>query len=837
MNKLTSITAVLLAMFAGCSYLSPAQAADPVPATARKKTTAAGKKARVAKKKGTATSRKGAPKKDSASAEKKSGLTVPGKAWATPEKVQEVLGKKIVASVKSTGEADLKAFMKTPANRLMLAQWMLAEAILNTEKAATEYHTKSQKDLQKAETEFLKAKAAMDSGDKSPEAANKFKRASKRYESIKAEATTPKELAAVLKSASAAEMMTELANDLDWMEKVVYSGECERLGVVLSIMMKIQKEYPDMMEEEMALDIATATALEFARSGWLQDKAVERALYFIENQKKGRLNTVFDKLPFWQRRMVCGCKGDNDFGSVESLKWSLDNVHLPADQYGGSCWRCGYKLYNLFGESIHGAFYYSPFDDIYGDNKTGAACNVGGVCGSLSHFGAFSALAHGIPALTSGEPGHCSFIVLMGDKWTPCYSLTWERGCHWQAWKSVHVYSHLHMATECYEKENALKTAMSQAWRTLAGVLSETHPEQTIDSYARSVKSQPCNYAAWREYCEYLKSSEADTAAWKAFNKSVCTYMVPEYPEMGAELLSKHAYPAMAGKVGGPDMRECMLEFWGALEGMGPDKWRVNEMAQAQVTALALDKDAKEFSKYFGEVLGAVASKGDYMPLVMAWGNEAAEKLGGEAPGLFMAANVKALSEGSGLSKKDRDKVLAPAILAAESMMDIKAFQSLSKMSSGDWKKDVGQMPDVKAFSGKLVSEGGAVRLSSTSQYDRPCAHAGILTPSGGLFHTAKDKEAWVVVRLPRTSHLTGVAVVPTTGNLARLHGMKVQVSESGKDGDWQDVASLGQCDKPVLRADISGKRPRAQYVRILRSGEADFLHLRGVYVYGTPAS
>lgn len=175
--------------------------------------------------------------------------------------------------------------------------------------------------------------------------------------------------------------MTAITSNPRWLNQFVYSGECERVGVALSNLLKIKAKYPELLkikakypellDNPLHRDIATATALEFARSGWLQCRAVERASFFIDNYEKGRLNIVFDDLPFWQRRMVCGCKGDNDFGSVASLQWSLDNVHLPVDQYAGTFWRCGYKIYNLFGMSIHGDAYYVPFDEIYGENKTG----------------------------------------------------------------------------------------------------------------------------------------------------------------------------------------------------------------------------------------------------------------------------------------------------------------------------------------------------------------------------------------------------------------------------------------------------------------------------------
>ena len=233
-----------------------------------------------------------------------------------------------------------------------------------------------------------------------------------------------------VKGNSSIKLMEQVGGSEEWMSHFAFSGECVRPGMAFSILKKIYKQHPDMLTNRTVRDIATATALEYAKSNWDQQDAVERANFYIQAWKDERLNTVFDTLPMWLRRMVCGCKGDNPYGSVESLQWALDNFHLPADRYSGSCWRCAYRLNNIYGDSIHGPLYYAPFEGSLGQNREAMTYYVGGVCGSLSHFGAFAALANGVPAMTVGEPGHCAYIVLVGDKWTPAYSLSWERGLH-----------------------------------------------------------------------------------------------------------------------------------------------------------------------------------------------------------------------------------------------------------------------------------------------------------------------------------------------------------------------------------------------------------------------
>ena len=66
--------------------------------------------------------------------------------------------------------------------------------------------------------------------------------------------------------------------------------------------------------------------------------------------------------------------------------------------------RCDYRLNNIYGDSIHGPVYYAPFETALGDNRAHMTRYVGGVCGSLSHFGAFAALANGVPVVACDVP-------------------------------------------------------------------------------------------------------------------------------------------------------------------------------------------------------------------------------------------------------------------------------------------------------------------------------------------------------------------------------------------------------------------------------------------------
>ena len=188
------------------------------------------------------------------------------------------------------------------------------------------------------------------------------------------------------------------------------------------------------------------------------------------------------------------------------------------------------------------------------------------------------------------------------------------------------------------------------------------------------------------------------------------------------------------------------------------------------------------------------------------------------------------------LNEKQRLKEYYDEKAAAEKMEDLSTFQSLGKLLSPKFSSPQAKMPGHKPYPGKVVSQGGLIRTSSSS-HENPCAHWGVLEPVGGHFHTNKEENPWVAILLPKQAFVTGVVIITTSGNMQRLHNMKVQVSETGKDNDWHDVAQLGPCKQRVIQVDLSDKKPRAKYVRIVRTGGPDFFHLNAIYVYGEQAA
>ncbi len=770
------------------------------------------------------------------------------KDWQNPAALRDKLSKKILAKLNSTDESAIRNFLKSESNRLLLANWQLSNAEILSEKAYEDYR----KSLEKKQ------------GDKKRELANREKELpllggtaveSTEYAieklkgeiaELEAELAQPMRMADVVKRPRASRLIGLIANDLGWIGDVVYSGECIMPGRMLNMLANMMERYTRMLpNDRLPRDIATATALEFARSGWTVDNACKRAEYFVRNWRQDRLHAGFDTLPFWMRRVVCGWKGDHSSGTPESFTWALYNVNLPDDRYTGCCWRCGYVLHNVYGESVHGSAYYNAFEGMYTGRHHEFTQDVGGVCGSLSHFGASAACAHGIPGLTMGEPGHCAYAVWVNGKWTPAYSLTWERGIHWRPWFNNNCYSSLQLTTDLYSGAQKQTTRLSNAYRVLGQLYAAKGNTGTASTcFLKAAEVQPINYPVYVEHASLLANTKASMDAWMQLNSSICTRLTPIYAECASNLVRKYVYDNMLKHGASAEQLESAFDaFWQNTRDLGPDRWKLQELLDKQISTL---NDVRKNSNMdntcaaLRSMLAGTSGKQAYVTYAMESGNNLMQKMDENGKSRVLNIMTEALGNGGKLDDETRTGVLSKIILAAESNRDAGAFQAVSKMIDPAKSHENRPIGDFEPFPGKLVSEGGVIFASSTSQWDKPATHASVLTRQGGQIHTAKDKSPWVGVKLPKHASISGVVVAAHSNrsNWNRLNHLQIQVSETGKDDDWHNVGQMsGKCTQRLLRFDLSAEMPKALYVRVIRPDCDNVFHIDGIFVYGTPAA
>lgn len=759
------------------------------------------------------------------------------KAGSVSEKLKAMCIKQI--SNKKSGDDVAKFLQSSEAMCIRLAQWRLFAQADATEATLKTQKTKQGEEFKKSEENYKKKLAEYQS-TKNPTLKSGLVTLKASMLDQRARSQEPTSFTELMKDAKHAARFADLSADLDWLQGMMYSGEEVPILRAVYLFLEIADKDASVLKSGCKRRIASAIALEFARNDWPTDRALARAEFYLKNWALGRMNKQMDTLSMSQMRVLMGIKGHHKAGYVENYEWCLDNAHIPASHYVGTgdvyaiCWRGTYRKYNIYGDSIHSNFYetYDNAFDTYGQE----ICLMGAICGGLSHFGAYAAAANGLPAQTMGEPGHCAYTVLVDGKWCPAYSLSWERWLHWYPWQDTGFFSALQFSYDLYCDKNFKKTMASMDLESAALVMEEKNPTIANIIYARAIKEQPLNFTAYRSYFNFLAKNGQEDDKLAAL-RELCKTMPATAPEMTAFLLQSKGMALLDGAA--PDKKLAVVsDFWQSIKTVGPGNWNIAQFItkQADWVCKNAQDPASAGVTFYSKLLSSVVTKPDFTPAVMTWGNDWAAKQGQSTQSAMAQETVKVISQASGKGGSV-DSLLRGALISAENMGDISAFNSLMK-NVPEKNRYAGGMPKWDAFAGELVSKGGIISLSSTCEHDTPTMHAGILDPRGGKFHTGKDKDAWVRVQLPYVCQISGIVIIPTTNSTFRQQNMVVQVSSTGEDGSWEDVKNLGSAAPDrVTRVDMSQNQKKALYVRIKRVGGPEFFHLNGIYVYGKRVS
>ncbi|MEG1507830.1 MAG: hypothetical protein RR373_04260 [Akkermansia sp.] len=639
---------------------------------------------------------------------------------------------------------------------------------------------------------------------------------------------------ATLSSLNKTPFMKSFLNDMAWQEGFLGSGPLPNMGEALSNLAILCKKDAKAMTTPLYKKLATATALEFARNepekklsekkDWTLEMMMDRYSYFRSSHVAGLLNPMFDQLDYWDMRVLGGCKVDS-WGRSESLAWQRDNVCLPAQAYTGACWQASYRSFNAWGASIHGRDYYTPFDPVFKGVKSQMVKEIGGVCGSLSHFGAFSAIANGIPATTMGEPGHCAYTVRIDpNTWQPGYSLKWQRGCHWCFYG--HQWSQLLLTQETFANKKDFSLAMRLSWMAQLADKSEDK-EKGRELYQEALKVQPKNFPIWMEYLDREIADGSLTAEqWAKVSSKIMNAYSKDYPEMASLLLNTKVYPVLMEKLTSLKSKSAeIIKFHKNLDKMIPLTWDFPATLDAQEQFLGGGTDATV--AMIDIVTGVHMQSNDYGSPSLSW----AMKKVGDSLELRNYLLSKIVGAKGAVNDKAILALASEMMKKAEASNDMQTFQDAGKLIVNHLSPS---LPAFEPFPGDLLSSGGLLTLSSVSgRYGEPWKHWGVIEKCGGNFHTDEDNPGLATVMMPRIGDLSGIVVVGTNGNSDRLNGIIIETSLDGNS--WTKVGEIPKMER-VHRIDLKGKKIRAQFVRLTRPGK-NFFHLDGILVYGKKAS
>ena len=545
-----------------------------------------------------------------------------------------------------------------------------------------------------------------------------------------------------------------------------------------------------------------------------------RYAFFKESQRAGRLRPLFADLAVWELRWVVCAPVEN-----EALEWLQKNVNLPVDQFVDACWIPRYRGVNDFGDTIQGPLFYAPSRPH--SNWAEDIARHGGVCGSLSTFGAFNAMAHGLPAMPKGQPGHCAYTFRVAPgKWVPGFGGP-DGGAAYHFWKDS--FSYVWLADDAFTDSGHMRSSMQLAWQARRTSARET--------FALAVAEQPLNWPVWQEYiAAALADQSMSKFGWQELADSLVKGM-GKHPQPMCELLSQFEEKALWPALSADEKLAFFLKVHDTVAANERPGWTPWNMPDAllprQLKALGGSDTA---GVVFGRVLAAYCrhSHDYFVGQLIEWGAEHLAKTpGGQEP--FFAAINAALGGAEKLDDKLRENVLNNAIRATEEARSLAGFQSLSAAAAA-YATAEGSLKLDTPEGGKLVSADGLLYLSGSDGWDRPVSHRGVLSESGGFFHCQpakgdKDERRWAVVQLRESCTLTGLLLVNRLSNQGRCKALRIFASADEKT--WVPVAETGQFGQQ-WKVDLRGKNIRARWVKVENvTPKTDAFHLRNICVYG----
>lgn len=652
---------------------------------------------------------------------------------------------------------------------------------------------------------------------------------------------------AVAEEPGVAGVLAAMGAELNWLEDFMYSGPVSDGAGALKILARIAAEDPAALKEPIPRRIATTVALEFARQKWTAERAMPRYAYYAESWREKKLNKSFDDLRYWETRIITGCSATNPFGDERSLAWQRDNVRLPAQLYTGAAYQVPYRLRGIAGDAVFSEDYYSPYRPFFDNIQALVTREVGAVCGGLSHFGAYAAVANGVPAMPMGEPGHCAYTVRVNGEWKKCNSIYWKKSPFWYFW--VRTWDFLELTQDLYG--DAERTRVSDEIMALGRLLNASSKfKRALNTYEMALLVQPMNYPAWLEFCQALRErAPQDLAWWKDMHGIMLNGLADKHGEVCAHLLSTCFYPVMTPLM--KDRKALMAlysEFLDRLETMGSNRWDVGQLLTAQFQSV---RDSEYDQIYFlRSVVKILMEKPAFSGPVLAWGLEATSSRPEDVQEAFMRLVTNAMKKGK---KGDADMwtTCGEAMYTASANNDKQTFQAIGNIVYKKYKNKFpkGEIPKFRKFSGTLVSAKGLIKTASTiDPGGGVCLQWGVLQPCGGTIDAKfSGEDAGMTVELESPSTLSGAVVVfpskddvvnpgmyGAAGVSAGAKPFTLQVSDDGSN--WLDACTIEKPDDAVLRFDMGRARPRARYVRLIRGGDMITTSLVGFYVYGRPA-
>ena len=633
--------------------------------------------------------------------------------------------------------------------------------------------------------------------------------------------------------------LQKFMKDTEWLELYLTCGLVpyqKDLGVQILYRIWVE-EKGEVQNKALAVALASCwgggeTWKEPALASMLPNKfnPVRRYKFFQKQDKKGLLHPNYKNLKAWELRFVVANPGqDWDDASYE---YAARAINMPWDKYGLACWAATYTGTSKFGDSVQGGAYNLPYNN---ESQAEATHRNGGVCGAMSHLGAVAAMAHGIPSYSVGQPGHCAYAVRT------------ERGNWVGGFGGPDGYMHNMIfgfrAPTSYNLMEAVfgddeKVAKAYRKSLCARGLEAAGKDAEAEKMWRSALKDSPMHPFFRAALHALMKKRGMTApeCYEYLTKE----MLPKYDGHGVAAIDATA--DLAELIAAMEEKDQLTIYQMEHEALAttPSSWAVklDELVQKQQESLKSDSGRQKFLE---DMFVAHIKNGDGTTFgqLLEWAvktyvaTEEGSKIFNKA---FAKAAEKAGSGASegGESAEERNKKMAEAykkaIVAAEQARSGPAFMALTKgalaLSTPDYKAD--PLQKMGEMQGK-PAKAALFRISTTSNYDTPVLHAGIMTTEGGKCHTGKEKMPSFIVELQKPGHTTGCIIRKTNGNEWRMKKAIVSTSEDG--ATWFKRSEIA--DMPKEWAVQFPEGTRAKWVKVeFDNASPDFAHISHFVIF-----
>lgn len=554
---------------------------------------------------------------------------------------------------------------------------------------------------------------------------------------------------------------------------------------------------------------------------------VRRYRFFCEQEKKGLLHKNYPNLRPWELRFVVGNPGqDWDDASYE---YAARTIQIPWDKYDWACWSATYTGVSKFGDSVQGGYYNLPFSEISWAEST---LRSGGVCGAMSHLGAVAAMAHGIPAYTCGQPGHCAYAVRPErGKWIGGFGGP-DGGMHNYIFGNKAPTSYRLMETVFGDDEGItrayLKSYCARAWEA-AG-----EKEKAVDAWREALAISPLHPFFRAELHRLLK--EQGMSAPECYD--YLAHTMPLYQGHGVAAMEMTQDLQELIKAFSEEQRMEIFTMQHKALSTTPSSWAVKpaDLVQKQADMML---DFKSREKFLARVFSIHMNAEDATTFgqLLEWAVKTYVSTGSAGARIFNNAFAAAAASGdtSAPMSEERARKMASiygkAIFAAEEARSAAAFKALTA-GAARLGSNPPEYPALKEAAGMPGKPLPAIlfRQSTTSPWDTPVWHSGVPTLRGGKCHTAKEARPNFIVELEHPTFLTG-CIIRKTGNGGRMPRATVYTSSDG--ATWFKQAESGNVPYEWSVRFPEGTSGKWVKLEFDNGDSPNFAHISHFVIYG----